>query len=277
MKYLLLITTLLFLHCTPSESQKNVPLVKKETPAKSTNLQIPKNTTYRVIHVFVALCDNVNQGIVKVPAAIGNGQDPANNLYWGCGYGTKTWFKKDKNWKLLETIKNPRAMVLERCVFLYKKDSVLLVADAYDGAFIQNCTVDFLKSCSGNFADVIAAGKDSIACGGSADLLCYVGHNGLMDFQLEEKFAPADSLKREAVILACASKPYFKPKLEQTGAQPLLLTTHLMAPEAYTLAAAVDGWIHKKSKAEIREAVAQAYHRYQKCGIKGARNLFATD
>jgi hypothetical protein len=35
----------------------------------------------RLIHVFVALADNVHQGIVPVPAALGNGDDPARNLY----------------------------------------------------------------------------------------------------------------------------------------------------------------------------------------------------
>jgi hypothetical protein len=47
-----------------------------------------------VIHVFVALCDNKYQGIVPVPAKIGNGQDPLNNLYWGAAYGIKSFFKK---------------------------------------------------------------------------------------------------------------------------------------------------------------------------------------
>ncbi|MGC6431949.1 MAG: hypothetical protein ACON5F_12965 [Jejuia sp.] len=37
----------------------------------------------KTIHVYVALCDNINQGIVPVPAKLGNGQDPKNNLYWG--------------------------------------------------------------------------------------------------------------------------------------------------------------------------------------------------
>ena len=32
------------------------------------------DSTYQSIHIFVALCDNENQGIVKVPASIGNGQ-----------------------------------------------------------------------------------------------------------------------------------------------------------------------------------------------------------
>ena len=46
----------------------------------------------RVIHIVVALCDNQYQGIVKVPAGIGNGQDARTNLYWGAGYGVKTQF-----------------------------------------------------------------------------------------------------------------------------------------------------------------------------------------
>ena len=51
----------------------------------------------RYIHVLVALCDNDNQGIIPVPKKIGNGQDPANNLYWGCGFGIKTFLKKETN------------------------------------------------------------------------------------------------------------------------------------------------------------------------------------
>ena len=49
-----------------------------------------------------------------------------------------------------------------------------------------------------------------------------------------------------------------------------------MAPEAYTLKAALDGWIGNESGKQIDERAAQAYHKYQRCGIKGARNLFAT-
>ena len=34
----------------------------------------------RIIHVFVALADNSNQGIVPVPAKLGNGEDPEHTL-----------------------------------------------------------------------------------------------------------------------------------------------------------------------------------------------------
>jgi len=73
----------------------------------------------KTIHIFVALCDNKNQGIVKVPEKIGNGQDPENNLYWGCAYGIKTYFKRSKEWKLLKTEKSD-SVVLERVIFKHK-------------------------------------------------------------------------------------------------------------------------------------------------------------
>ena len=74
------------------------------------------DTLQKVIHVYVALCDNKYQGIVPVPAKIGNGQDPDNNLYWGCAFGIRSYFKQSKNWKLLK--KYPiDSMNLERLVF----------------------------------------------------------------------------------------------------------------------------------------------------------------
>ncbi|MFQ1017926.1 hypothetical protein [Gilliamella sp. BG7] len=58
----------------------------------------------KVIHVLVALCDNKYQKIAPVPKAIGNGQDPKNNLYWGAAYGFKTYFSKQKSGKLYKLI-----------------------------------------------------------------------------------------------------------------------------------------------------------------------------
>ena len=49
-----------------------------------------------------------------------------------------------------------------------------------------------------------------------------------------------------------------------------------MAPEAYTLHDIINCWMAGKSGQAADEAAAQAYNKYQKCGIKGARNLFTT-
>ena len=76
--------------------------------------------------------------------------------------------------------------------------------------------------------------------------------------------------------MACISKSYFKPYFENTKVNPLVWTTGLMAPEAYTLKSAIDGWILDETDVQIRERAAQAYHKYQKCGIGGARRLLVT-
>jgi hypothetical protein len=269
---------LFFVFCCSFLSCKQTPK-SPETASKPpvSAPEIAKNKQFKIIHVFVALCDNEHQGIAKVPPKIGNGKDPENNLYWGCDFGTKTFIKKHKDWQLVQTIINPREKVLERCIFKHKTRDVLMVADAYNGEFIKLCTNDFLQSCSGNFNNFFTIAQDTIACGGKADLLAYIGHDGLMEFKLEDPFAAKNKDKREAIILACISQSYFAPYLKQTEAQPLVWTTGLMAPEAYTLVAAIEGWILGKPKADIREMSAQAYHQYQKCPIQSARNLLVSD
>lgn len=232
---------------------------------------LPKNKA-RVIHVFVALCDNVHQGIVKVPASLGNGQDAAGNLYWGAAYGVKTYFRKQADWVLLKTGKESKE-ILDRCVFKHKTENVYLVADAYDGALIKKATIQFLQSCAGKYTDTVLLKNEQLYIGGSANLLSFIGHDGLMDFNLNENFQQSDTARRESIILACISKRYFAPHLKTTGVSPLLWSTGLMSPEAYTLKAAIDGWIKRETPEQIRTRAAAAYHQYQKCGIKGARNL----
>jgi len=44
-----------------------------------------------------------------------------------------------------------------------------------------------------------------------------------------------------------------------------------MAPEAYVLSAAIDGWMKKETEEQIRVRAADAYNKYQNCGVKAAR------
>lgn len=229
----------------------------------------------------MALCDNKNQGIVPVNPRIGNGQDTKNNLYWGCGYGVKMFFKlHSTEWKLVKTISNPKPNILERVVFKHKTQNAYLCADAYDGAYIKQTTRDFLSAAAGDFKDSVlidSTRKTWVSFGGASRLVSYIGHDGLMEWDLENTSEKKDNITRRAVILACTSRHFFKPYLQKTGATPLLWTTGLMAPEAYTLEAAVNGWLAGKTDAEIRELSAQAFIKYQKkCSIKGARNLLVT-
>jgi hypothetical protein len=235
----------------------------------------------KTIHVFVALCDNKNQGIVPVNAKIGNGQDPKNNLYWGCGYGVKMFFKlHSKEWTLIKSIPNPKKHIFERVIFKHKTKDVYLCADAYDGAFIKNTTQDFLSAAAGDFKDSVVVDslkKKYIKVGGASSLICYTGHDGLMDFQLDSSPSKKNNDVRKTIILACISRSYFKPYLQKTGASPLVWSTGSMSPEAYTLEAAVNAWVAGKSDGEVRDAAALAYSTYQKkCSLKAARNLLVT-
>lgn len=233
----------------------------------------------RTIHVMVALCDNAHQGIVPVPSHLGNGKDPAHNLYWGAAYGVKSFFKKSTSgWILLETSQPKEPGILERVLYKHASKDVYLLADAYDGEQIKLCIENFLKAANGQHPIGIPHNTTSLAFGGGADLLAYVGHDGLMEFNVSVPYVstPAPGPKKETIILACYSKSYFQQEIKKANATPLLWTTHLMAPEAYTLKAAIEGWILGEKGEQIEERAALTYHQYQKCGIKGARNLFAT-
>jgi hypothetical protein len=233
------------------------------------------DSSYRAIHVFVALCDNKYQGIVPVPAGIGNGQDPKSNLYWGTAYGIKSYFKKSKEWTLEKlVVSNP--IKLERLVFKHRSKKVYLVADAYDGKYIKECTVDFLRSSSGQNKDTMNINGKAIGIGGNSSLLAYIGHDGLMDFQLSEHFVNVDEKKRDIIILACYSKAYFSNHLKEANVNPIVWTSGLMAPEAYTVHDALTGYLNDENNQQIRTRAALAYSKYQKCTVKAAMNLLVT-
>ncbi len=231
----------------------------------------------RTIHVFVALCDNEFQGIVPVPEKIGNGKDPKLNLYWGAGYGVKSFFKlKTKEWRLVKQLASTNPIILDRLLFKHATKDVYLLADAYDGEKIKTCVEDFLKASNTQNGFKITANNLELNFGGDADLMAYVGHDGLMDFDVNITYKEINKKKRDIIVLACFSRDYFTPEIRKAHANPILWTTHLMAPEAYTLKAAIDGWINNENGKQIDERAAQAYNKYQKCGIRGARNLFTT-
>lgn len=248
---------------TPQRVPEPPPVEKIKNPGK-------------VVHVLVALCDNENQGIVPVSATLGNGEDPKSNLYWGAAYGVKTFFSKSKNWKKVAEVKDPKTNVLERLVFKHNTENVHLVADAYRGSKMRETIDDFFAATAGAKRENVVAEDKTLQILGSADIVAFVGHNGLMDFKLENQPAKKDDDKRDAIILACASRNYFTTPLKNTSANPLLWTTNLMAPEAYILHDALDGWIAGESDEQVRTRGAAAYAKYQRIPEKAARNLLVT-
>ena len=172
------------------------------------------------------------------------------------------------------------SVVLERSIFKHRVGEVFLVAEAYRGSYIQQATQDFLAAAAGTPGETVDVSSDgktvTLHLGGNASLIAYVGHDGLMDFRLTSFPKSRDQAHRDAIILACASKSYFSEALRATGAKPLLWTTNLMAPEAYVLSAAIEGWLRKETDEQIRLRAASAYNQYQNCGLQSAQRLFVT-
>lgn len=269
-----LLASLLLLSCQMYTPEQEIAVLNIKAEKS-----IPDNSTFdsniKTIHVLVALCDNKYQGIVPVPAKIGNGQDPNNNLYWGCAFGVRSYFKNSKSWTLVKRYAID-SIKMERLIFKNKTADYYLVADAYNGKNIKDCTVDFLRSCSGKLKDTLQVNGTAIGINGNAKLLSYIGHDGLMDFSLTESFANTDNQVRDAIILACYSKRFFQPHLQRTKANPLVWSTGLMSPEAYTLHDAIESYIKKEPVENVRTSAAKAYSKYQKCSEKAARNLLVS-
>ena len=236
-----------------------------------------------VIHTVVALCDNKNQGIVKVPEALGNGQEPKNNLYWGAMYGLKTYLTKKENWEKIYTEPDPAENILEEIILFknYKANGknikAYLIAEAWDGKYIEDAIEQFLNYSNGlNVKEChIQHGGQviNIRSGGSANMLIYIGHDGLMEFDVDKPEDFGGNIPEFVSVFACKSRKYFRDKIHLPKDRLLLLTNGYMAPEAYSPAAAINQYVsghHDK----IHQSVAEAYDKYQKCGLKGAKNLF---
>lgn len=241
---------------------------------------VKKNTAIEypaTIHVVVALCDNQYQGIIKVPPAIGNGQQPATNLYWGAVYGLKTFFaRKQSDWQLIQSQKSISDTILERLVFKHKTKAVYLMADAYDGRYIKRATENLLEYASGKRMVEAIVNNKPILFGAASEVVCYTGHDGLMDFTIPTAFHKQDDKARKTIVLACYSRRFFGAHLKYTGAAPLLWSTGLMAPEAYVLHDALAALLNNGDDKAVSNAAAKAYAKYQHCSLNAAQKLLVS-
>ena len=242
----------------------------------------------KTIHVLVALCDNKYQKIVPVPQAIGNGQDPKNNLYWGAAYGFKTYFAKQKEWQVININKPTSGKILEEIIYKHRNKDVYLIAQAYNGKYIDSTVNNFLDYSAGKKTQQIRLNDKTVMAGGNADLVIYIGHDYLMEsswcdylpdswrWNTLSKTEQEKQKLRYAAVFACKSQKYFTPPLSRLGITPLILTLHRMAPEAYSVHAMINSWLNGESKDEIRFKVASVYSQYQKLS-KPALHIFTTE
>ena len=228
-------------------------------------------------HVVVALADNIHQGLVPVSEELGNGQNPRTNLYWGALYGIRTFFRRSAGWTLVPEVGGAPQGVLDRVLLSTTVNRtgigsvpVHVIADAWDGQEMRSAIEHFFDMAGGRQPETISAEINgqpvTVLAGGNAHVVAFVGHNGLMDFEIPETSQPvAGNRPKSAVVLACFSRDFFESLLLNAGAHPLLMTKGRMAPEAYTLDAALKSWFSGEDAETTHRAAAASYCEYQKC------------
>lgn len=193
-----------------------------------------------------------------MPAKIGNGDDAANNLYWGTTDGFKSVFGRSKTWKLEKTEENPTAEILERRSYRHTSQDCVLVAEAWRGKNIHQCLEAFFTNLHVR----------------SSDLTAFIGHNGLMDEPVSVSILDATAKPTDAIILCCISGSYFRPHLAALKARPVLTTEQLMYPGSFLLRDALEVWLRNGPRSEIRLAAAKAYATNQSISVKAAAGVF---
>ncbi len=215
----------------------------------------------RTIGVFVALADTRHQGIGYVSPRAGRGDDPENNLYWGSADALVEVFRRDPHWKLAEKSgADADSVVLRTRVYRNSTGGARLTAKAYNGAFMRQCIQDFET----------AVRSDAF------DMVVFIGHNGLMDFDLPPPTQePGQGKRPDCVVLCCKSEQYFKARLLEAGGRPLVLTTQFMYPGAFLLRAIAGAWLEGKPIATVRERAGAAYAANQHIPNRAGVGIFS--
>lgn len=230
-----------------------------------------------VIHVFLPMYGyNASRNTVYQDWA--DGTNPKSNLYWGAGYGLKTYFKRYDNWKLIYEKDSISEFVAERVVFaknFTNKAQVYLIADAYFGYGMEFCLNDYFSAIWEENTDSVNILDKAIPANGNADLIVFNGHNGLLDYEIVLKNKKCVNQK-ETAIICCGSYCNFIDKIKLYHTFPLITTLDAIPAEAYILASIIEPWAMLKSDEEIRQNVMRKYISIHHCTKEDADRIFVT-
>lgn len=241
-----------------------------------------------VVEVHVPLCDS--SIIACGNAKLGDGDNPATNLYWSTTPGFGEWFaRKGSGWKkLLATEETGDRDVL--ALHVYRRELatpaawrkrgaprtlvVDLVIHGWRGKAIDRALAAYAADVSGQGEREVALPDGTkLAAGGAAQLVAWVGHNRLMDL---DKFEWPTPGKRAigAVAIACETSPYMKHELSAATRVPLLMTEDFLFANAAPLEAAVLAFAAGGGYPQIRRDATQAYADVQKETFKHCSGVF---
>ena len=151
-------------------------------------------------------------------------------------------------------------VVLSRRTYRRVGVNLVMIARAYRGSAMKHCIQDF----------------EGAVAHGAFDMVVFIGHDGLMDFQLPMPAKAADQRKTpDCMALCCLSENYMKPRLLAAGGRPVVLTTQKMYPGAFILEAVANTWEAGRDLNKMRESAGISYSLNQKISKKAAMGVFS--
>jgi hypothetical protein len=232
-----------------------------------------------VVQVHVPLCDETQ--LRCGGGGLGDGDDPERNLYWATSGGFRGWFgRRGSGWQRVHRARGD-GDVLEVAVWrrtvrpsatwrrrgVRAPFEVYVVAQAWRGSAIRMAMDAFAADLYGSVPrEVTLRGGRTLAAGGAAHVVAYVGHNGWMDhadfdWNAAEKVAARHGAGRGkgAIAIACMTAPYMGDAVPARTRVPLLMTATLLFAGAHGFEGAVSAFAAGESLAGVRAGAIAGY------------------
>jgi hypothetical protein len=243
-----------------------------------------------VVEVHVPLCDS--SIIACGNAKLGDGNNPATNLYWSTTPGFGAWFvRRGSGWKRVlkqtaadsgdpdvlavhvyrRTVAAPAAWRRAGAPARFEID---LVIHGWRGTAIDRALAAYAADVSGQRARTLTlADGTTLDAGGAAQIVAWVGHNRLMDLDTFAWPAPAETPKG-AIAIACLTADYMEKPVSAPTRVPLLMTRDFLFANAAPLEATVLAFAAGGGYAKIRLDAATAYAGVQKREVRRVFGAF---
>lgn len=228
-----------------------------------------------VAEVHVPLCDN---SIIPCGnAKLGDGNNPDTNLYWSTTPGFGAWFaRRGSGWKRVlhqrgdatgssdivavdvyrRTIAAPVSWRKRGAPAKFELD---IVIHGWRGTSIDKALAAYASDVSNGAArSLVLDDKTTLAAGGAAQLVAWVGHNRLMDV---ERYAWPEAAKtvKGTIAIACHTAAYMEAEVSGSTRVPLLMTRDFLFANAAPLEATVLAFATGGTYARMRLDAATAY------------------
>jgi hypothetical protein len=246
-----------------------------------------------VATVFVALCDNDSQGIVKVKnRRICRGDDPEQNLYWATAGGLAATLRAAR-WQRVSLEHHAEGDLAVKAVWRKRLEpggalrargvrssfAAYIVGLGYRGREIRKAMIDYLQAVNRDDVRLEEAEQTQLRAGGASHLVGYIGHDYFYDVDDPQPLLAlqqGDSvLHKGTFALACTGHRLIRPAIRRGNAHILLLNRTLGFPGAWTAEAMVGAIAGGKDARAIYHAAATAFANGQGVSLRTALGVFA--